>query len=65
MDLLLGNFAKTHVPDFDERQLTLFEKFITNSDPDIYNWVTEREPIPEQWDNEIAQLLLAFNLKTH
>lgn len=65
MDLLLGEFAKAHVPNFNEAQLALFEDFITNSDPDIYNWVTAREPIPAQWNNEIAELLLAFNLKTH
>lgn len=62
MDLLLGEFAKRHVPDFNEEQLLLFEDFVKNSDPDIYNWMTGRETIPDQWNNEIAQMVLSFDL---
>lgn len=62
MDLFLGNFAKQYVPGFDEAMLLQFEEFITNPDPDIYNWITRREEIPEQWNNDVAALLLAFDL---
>ena len=65
MDLLLGGFAKAHVPSFDESQLNTFEELITNSDPDIYNWVTGKEIIPSQWDSEVSQLLLGFELENY
>lgn len=62
MDLLLGSFAKKYVPDFDENQLQQFEELITNSDPDIYNWMTKKEKIPQEWQNEISAKLIGFEL---
>ncbi|MBI1215339.1 MAG: succinate dehydrogenase assembly factor 2 [Alphaproteobacteria bacterium] len=60
IDLLLGKFADAHLPGFDEAQLALYERFLANSDPDIYNWLTRAEPLPPAEDNEVVQLLLAF-----
>ncbi len=62
MDIFLGQFAKYYVPNFNVDQLTMFETFITNPDPDIYNWLTGQEQLPQEWDNEISQLLLKFHL---
>lgn len=46
MDLLLGSFAKKHVPDFNEVELAEYEALLEENDPDLYNWITERERPP-------------------
>lgn len=60
IDLLLGRFADAHVPDFDAEQLEMYDRFLNNSDPDIYNWISRAEPVPPAEDNAVVQLLLAF-----
>jgi antitoxin CptB len=34
------------------------------SDPDLYNWMSAREPVPPEHDNDVMRLLVAFNFKT-
>jgi antitoxin CptB len=60
IDLLLGRFADAHVPDFDEKQVMEYERFLNNSDPDIYNWLIRIEPVPPAEDSSVVQMLLAF-----
>lgn len=60
IDLLLGKFADTHVPDFDQAKVDQYERFLLNSDPDIYNWLTRVEPVPPAEDNAVVQMLLSF-----
>lgn len=60
IDLLLGRFADAHVQDFDAEQLDMYDRFLNNSDPDIYNWISRAEPVPPAEDNAVVQLLLAF-----
>ena len=60
VDLLLGRFADAHIWGFDTEQLALYDRFLNNSDPDIYNWITGQEPVPPAEDNKVVRLLLAF-----
>ncbi len=60
VDLLLGRFADAHMPAFDAEQLELYDRFLNNSDPDIYNWITGQEPVPPAEDNKVVRLLMAF-----
>lgn len=62
-DLLLGRFADAHVPGFDAAQLDRFEALLTESDPDIYDWVTGRLSPPADHDNMVT-LLQDFSNKT-
>lgn len=47
MDLLLGSFARQHVPNFNEQELQEFEELLKENDPDLYNWITGKEKAPE------------------
>jgi len=47
MDLLLGSFAIKHVPDMSESELSQFEEILQENDPNLYNWITGKEPEPE------------------
>jgi len=60
IDLLLGKFADAHLPDFTESQIAAYDRFLNNSDPDIYNWISRAEPVPPSEDSDVVQLLLAF-----
>ncbi|MGQ9366062.1 FAD assembly factor SdhE [Azospirillum sp. A39] len=60
MDLLIGSFADTHVPAFDTAQLDHFEALLELSDPDLYNWMTGREPVPAEHDSDVMRLLAGF-----
>jgi antitoxin CptB len=60
IDLLLGRFADAHLEGFGEEELALYDRFLLNSDPDIYNWISRAEPVPPAEDNRVVQLLLAF-----
>ncbi|MCB1530593.1 MAG: succinate dehydrogenase assembly factor 2 [Rhodospirillales bacterium] len=59
MDLILGSFAKAHVPGFNEEDLQLYEDLLQESDPDLYNWYTGKEDVPASCqDNSILQAFL-------
>lgn len=60
IDLLLGKFANAHIPQFDAEQLAAYDRFLSNSDPDIFNWVTGQEPVPPAEDTDVVRLLLKF-----
>lgn len=60
IDLMLGKFADAHLPGFDAGQLALYDAFLNNSDPDIFNWVSRAELVPEEEDNEVVRRILAF-----
>lgn len=46
MDIILGSFARAHVPDFTEEELSEFDTLLSNNDPDLYNWITKKEAPP-------------------
>jgi antitoxin CptB len=60
IDLLLGKFADRHVPEMDAGQLELYDRFLSNNDPDIFNWVTAAEPLPPEEENEVVRALIRF-----
>ena len=60
-DILLGNFAEEVLGDLCVEDLLSFEELLSESDQDIYNWVTEREPLPEHLDNKLLAALIDFN----
>jgi antitoxin CptB len=60
IDLLLGKFADAHIPAMEAEALALYDRFLNNSDPDIYNWITGQEPVPPAEDNAVARQLVNF-----
>ncbi len=57
MDLLLGSFADLHLHAFSAAQLDLYEALLEQPDPDIYNWIIGKEPVPADCDNEVTRLV--------
>lgn len=59
-DLLIGSFADAYIDSFDDGGLDRFDALLELSDPDLYNWMTGREPVPAEHDTDVMRLLQAF-----
>lgn len=49
LDLILGPFANTFVPEFSEADLNAYEKLLHCNDPEVYGWLTGKGE-PEERD---------------
>ena len=49
LDLLLGKYAEEHLQNLNAEQLDVYEGFLEKENPDIYNWITGGEPVPEKY----------------
>jgi len=61
-DLILGRFADAHLAGFSPEQLDRYAALLEKSDPDIYDWLTGRIPLPAAVDTDVFRLLIEFNL---
>lgn len=52
-DLILGAFADTALPRLPAVLVNLYEQFLEESDADIWNWLTGKNP-PEKYESLIA-----------
>jgi antitoxin CptB len=59
-DLLLGAFAQRYVPGFDRGQLDQYEHLLQETDVDLFDWATGRQPVPERCQNAVMRLLQNF-----
>ena len=59
MDLVMGSFAKKFIPEFSEEELALYDEFLNESDPDLYNWITGIETFPANKMNSVYEKLLS------
>jgi antitoxin CptB len=47
MDLLLGRFADACLSGFGEDELRLYSELLSESDPDLYDWLMGKGEAPE------------------
>ena len=59
MDLILGRFAERHLAGMDRDRLDGYARLLENTDPDLYNWLTGREPPPAGIGRDLWRLLMA------
>lgn len=59
-DLMLGRFADVHLTHFSADQLDRYAALLEKSDPDIYDWLTDRAPVPPAVDTDVFKLLKSF-----
>ncbi|XP_022103273.1 succinate dehydrogenase assembly factor 2, mitochondrial-like [Acanthaster planci] len=57
--LLLSTFAARYLPGLNESQLQQYDQLINkpNNDWDIFHWVTEHKPTPDEFSGEVMDLL--------
>jgi antitoxin CptB len=60
LDLVLGPFADAHLADLDADELRVLTAFLSEIDPDIYDWLSGREPLPARLQSAVTERLVAF-----
>lgn len=48
-DILLGRFADSHIEALSEEDLAGYERFLEESDSDIYAWITGKVEFPPEY----------------
>ena len=59
-DMILGGFAKAHMEALTEDEVTQFETLLEATDHDIYDWITEKFPVPARYDTPLFSRLRNF-----
>ena len=62
MDILLGNFVKTHIDEFDDKELQDLEKLLFVEDEIIYNWYFKKNSSNKISDTKVSLMLKNFKL---
>ena len=57
-DILLGGFAERHIDSLGDDEMDLFEALLAETDNDLYNWFTGREPLPARIDNALTRKIV-------
>ncbi|XP_038051296.1 succinate dehydrogenase assembly factor 2, mitochondrial-like [Patiria miniata] len=57
--LLLSTFAARYLPALNDAQLEQYDQLINkpNNDWDIFHWVTEHKPTPDEYQGDVMDLL--------
>lgn len=64
MDLIMGHFADQFVPTCSSDELKAYEELLVENDPDLYNWISGREDVPDDLQNPVLDKLIGFQIKT-
>lgn len=59
-DLILGGFAKAHIAELSEEELTMFEELLGAPDQDIYEWISGKAPTPAQYETSLIAKLRQY-----
>ncbi|MEM8936711.1 MAG: succinate dehydrogenase assembly factor 2 [Pseudomonadota bacterium] len=62
-DLLIGGFAKAHVRDMSEEELTEFESLLKYPDRELYAWATGTAEPPANVPTTVLERLRRFDLR--
>lgn len=62
-DILLGQFARAHIGGFDAAELDQYERLLSASDNDIYDWISGQAAVPPEADTPVLRKLLAFRVR--
>lgn len=62
MDLLVGGYAASHLPDMAEADLSSFEKLLDIPDQDLLAYATRQKEIPPGLRSPLLDAVLAFRI---
>ncbi|MES2678053.1 MAG: succinate dehydrogenase assembly factor 2 [Pseudomonadota bacterium] len=61
-DILLGVFAQNKINDLSDEELELYSQLILEDDAFIYDWILQKIPTPENYQNLIQNIRQFHNL---
>ena len=59
-DILFGGFAEKYLASLTPDQVDRFETLIAEPDTDLFNWVTNKADVPEQFDHDVTVMIKNF-----
>lgn len=59
-DILFGGFAAKYLATLTGEQVDRFEALIGETDTDLFNWVTGKQPAPDRLDHDVMALMQAY-----
>lgn len=59
-DILFGGFAERYLSTLAADQLDRYEALLAETDNDLFNWVTGKEPVPARLDHDVMAMIKAF-----
>jgi antitoxin CptB len=62
LDLILGHFSRTVLPQLDGKQLDNFEAILHAGDNDLYGWISGRDQPPPELDSQIINMILNIKI---
>jgi len=62
-DILLGQFARAHIEEFDTAELDQYERLLAAGDNEIYDWVSGKGEVPREADTPVLRKLMAFRVR--
>ena len=62
-DILLGQFARAHIAEFDSAELDQYERLLAAGDNEIFDWVTGQAAVPPEADSPALRNLKAFRVR--
>ncbi|MEQ9642823.1 MAG: succinate dehydrogenase assembly factor 2 [Alphaproteobacteria bacterium] len=63
LDLFIGAFADAHLATLSEAQLDRYEVILERDETDIYGWLSRREPVPPELDNDVMAMILSYDFE--
>ncbi len=61
-DILLGLFAQNKITTFSDEDLELYYKLVLEDDVFIYDWILQKIPTPNQYQNLVQSIRQFHNL---
>jgi antitoxin CptB len=63
LDLVLGAYARAHVPGMGDDALAHFESILAAADTDLFDWVMGTAPVPVQYQGPVIDALRQSRFK--
>jgi antitoxin CptB len=61
-DILLGRFAQNQITNFSDAELEIYSKMVLEDDVFIYDWILQKIPTPNQYQNLVWSIRKFHNL---
>lgn len=63
LDIILGSFADQHLGAMSDAELDAFETLMEVPEPDLYNWISGRDALPENYQGPLIEQIIFFHKK--
>ena len=62
-DILLGQFARAHISEFDVAELDQYERLLETGDNELFDWIAGKLAVPAEADTPVLRRLMAFRVR--